>query len=93
MKDEKLIARKGRNEYQKFLDKEPLSYKSAVLAQCYVCYVMAADADKLDCLSKDCPLYIFMPYNPNKRKKVLTDEQKAKINEAFLKGKNIYAAD
>jgi hypothetical protein len=46
MKDEKLIARKGRNEYQKFLDKKPLSYKSAVLAQCYVCYVMAADADK-----------------------------------------------
>ena len=92
MKDEKLIARKGRKEYQKFLNKEPLSYKSAILAQCYVCYTDGADTGELDCLNRDCPLYIFMPYNPNKRKKVLTDEQKAKITEQLLKGKNIYAA-
>ena len=87
MKDEneKLIARRGRQEYIKFLKQEPLTYKSAVLAQCYVCYIEGADADRLDCTSKQCPLYNFMPYNMAKAKKILTVEEKAKIRERFIK--------
>ena len=88
-----LITRRGNREYQKFLNKEHLSYKDAVLAQCYVCYVMGADADKLDCLSNDCLLYSFMPYNPGKKKKILTDEERIKIRERFLSGKKLTNAE
>ena len=90
---EQLITRRGNREYQKFLNKERPSYKDAVLAQCYVCYVMGADTDKLDCLSKDCPLYSFMPYNPGKKKKILTDEERIKIRERFLRGKKLMSTE
>jgi hypothetical protein len=85
MEDEKLIARRGRQEYLKFLKQEPLTYKSAVLAQCYICYIEGADADKLDCSNIHCPLYSFMPYNPTKAKRILTVEEKAKIRERFIR--------
>ncbi len=91
--EEKLIARRGNREYQKFLNKGNLSYKDAVLAQCYVCYVMGADADKLYCLSNDCPLYGFMSYNSKRKKRILTDEERIKIRERFLKGKKTMSTE
>jgi hypothetical protein len=60
--NDELIRRKGRKEYQKFIDKEKLSRKEAILAQCYICYIISANADELDCLCKDCPVYCYMPY-------------------------------
>jgi len=36
-----------------------------------------------DCQTKGCPLYPFMPYNENRKRKTvnLTDEQRQKIGE------------
>jgi hypothetical protein len=66
---EQLISRRGKAEYLRFKKGEPLSYKQAILAQCYVCYIEGADSKELDCMSGNCSLYQFQSYNPNKTKR------------------------
>lgn len=85
--EETFIKRKGSREYRRFKKKEKLSYYESILAQCYVCYVQGADPDKLDCNSKVCPLYAYMPYNPSRHKKTLNlnEHQRRKIAERFNK--------
>ena len=60
----------GRNEIQKYLDGKRLTQKQAIKSKCYDCMGGYADG-KVDCKIKDCTLYPFMPYNPNKQKSVL----------------------
>jgi hypothetical protein len=49
----------------KFMDGERLSYKQSILAKCFECTNGFIDG-RNDCGMNDCPLYPFMPYNPNK---------------------------
>ncbi|MCL4479661.1 MAG: hypothetical protein M1381_11320 [Deltaproteobacteria bacterium] len=57
----------GQKEYGKFKSGQPLSYKEAILAQCYVCNGQEDSA--ADCQAgNSCPLYQFQPYNPNRKK-------------------------
>ena len=46
---------------------EAISPRQAIAAYCYDCTGFY-DAGGKDCGSKTCPLYPFMPYNPNRRK-------------------------
>ncbi len=67
--------------YEKFLKGERLTYKQAIKAQCYVCNGMGEGGGK-DCKGKSCPLYQFMPSNPQKRtSRILTPEQRQKAIE------------
>jgi hypothetical protein len=59
---------KGRSELLKYLDGERLTYKLAVNAKCYECMGYCIDG-LIDCTLTDCPLYPFMPYNPNRIKR------------------------
>jgi hypothetical protein len=51
---------KGETEYKRFSKGERLSYKKAILAQCYVCNGL--NESNIDCQGKNCPLYQFQPY-------------------------------
>ncbi len=57
---------KGRAEYKKFLRGERLTYKEAILAQCYICN--GGSEGGSDCLGYSCPLYPHMPYSSIKKK-------------------------
>lgn len=46
---------------------EAIPPRQAIAAYCYDCTGFYDDGGK-DCGSKTCPLYPFMPYNPNRRK-------------------------
>lgn len=56
----------GQMEYKKFKKGERLTYREAVLANCYHCNGLNEGGE--DCRGKSCPLYQHMPYNENKRK-------------------------
>ena len=66
MNNKELVKCKGRKEYQKFLNKEKLTRKEVILAQCYICYIITAAPDELDCLCDTCPVYAYMPYKKTK---------------------------
>jgi len=72
---------KGQKDYEKFQRGEPLTFKQAILAQCYVCN--GEDEGGEDCLGVGCPLYQYMPYRKGRQKKQLTPEQKARIVAQF----------
>jgi len=56
---------KGQSQYQKFIERRPLTRKEAVLAQCYICNGL--DEGGEDCLGGiNCPLYAFFPYRGKK---------------------------
>jgi hypothetical protein len=61
---------KGQLEYQKFKDGKPLTWKGAVLAQCYMCN--GEEEGTEDCRGFNCPLYTFFPY---KGKRVRLDRE------------------
>lgn len=72
----------GKMEYMKFLKGKTLTRAQAIKAKCYECNNGYADG-KEDCRINNCPLYGYMPYNPNQDKPVitLTDEQIEKRRE------------
>lgn len=51
---------KGAREYNKFLNKEKLTRKQAMLANCYICNGLEESNE--DCQGMDCPIYPFSPY-------------------------------
>ena len=59
---------KGKSELIKHLEGERLTYKQAVNAKCYECMCYCMDG-LIDCTISRCPLYPFMPYNPNRIKR------------------------
>ena len=78
---------KGKAELLKHLSGERVTYKEAIAAKCYECEGYFADG-KEDCGIDTCPLYGFMPYNPNRKpSKIMSEEHKAKIS-ARLKHKH-----
>lgn len=79
---------KGQKEYQKFMNKEALSYKEAILAQCYVCNGQEDSAE--DCQAGDsCLLYPFQPYSSNKQKEKIqySEKQRVKFRERMAKAR------
>lgn len=60
----------GRKEYVKFLSGERIVASEAIKAMCYDCqgYYEDIDGDAKDCGQKQCPLYPFNPYNPDRQK-------------------------
>jgi hypothetical protein len=85
--EDDLISRRGKSDYLKFKNGQPLSHKEAILAQCYMCYIEGADAGELDCITTDCPLYAFQPYNsnPNKKKRTMSEENRKQAAERMRK--------
>ena len=55
------VLAKGRRELIKHLKGERLTYKQAVLAQCYDCQGYYVDG-KRSCRSSHCPLFQFVTY-------------------------------
>ena len=55
------IKAKGKNELIKYRNEERLTYKQAILANCYYCTAGYTDG-KYSCNIPNCPLYPFMPY-------------------------------
>ena len=76
----------GKAEVIKFIKGEYLTRKEAVKARCYECTNGYTDGKK-DCKVPTCPLYGYMPYNPNKYapKNTMTDEQKQAKSEHMRK--------
>ena len=84
------IKAKGRAELIKHLKGVPLTMKQAISGKCYDCLGYFADGAE-DCKTPDCSLYPFMPYNPNRKKKVsnMSDERKRELSERLkvMRGK------
>jgi len=78
---------KGKMEYKKFKNRHALTYKEAVLAQCYACN--GFEEGGVDCLGKSCPLYQFMPYRTGlkKTKRTATPQQLRALRMAREKKK------
>jgi len=58
---------KGHKEYKAFKAGKKLTFKQAILAQCYVCN--GEEGSGIDCQGVNCPLYPFHPYNKNRLKR------------------------
>jgi len=80
------VTAQGRAELIKFYKSENLTRKEAILAKCYECNNGYVDG-KMDCKVFSCPLYGYMPYNPNKDavKKPMTDEQRKAASERMTR--------
>ena len=54
----------GKTEHERFKAGEKLTFKEAILANCYDCNGehVADDDGKVDCQGKNCSLYQFHPY-------------------------------
>ncbi len=77
----------SKTNYDKFLRGEKLTHKQAITAQCYICNGKGEGQGK-DCYGRAvCPLYQFMPYNPQKQKKQISPERRAEIAERFKKAR------
>lgn len=61
------IQKRGRKELIAHLEGKHITKQQAILAKCYDCTGFYADRDR-DCHCSTCPLYPYMPYNPNKYK-------------------------
>ena len=64
---------RGKRDYERFKRSEPLSPKQAIMAQCYVCNGL--DEGGEDCKGVNCPLYQFMPYRADRKKRAATPKQ------------------
>lgn len=81
---------KGKKELLKYMDGEDLTLRQSVHAKCYECMGCFVDG-KEDCKIEECPLYPWMPYNPNKimSRRNLTDEQRAEVGERLKRARAI----
>lgn len=57
----------GRRELVRHLEGGKVTQQQAIRAKCYECNGYYADG-KGECAMPDCPLYPFMPYNPNRKR-------------------------
>jgi hypothetical protein len=76
---------KGQKQYEAFKAGKPLSFKGAILAQCYSCNGESEGGE--DCLGISCPLYQYMPYRKGRVKKELSAERKAMAVENLRKAR------
>jgi len=75
---------RGQSEIKRYLGGEVLSATQAIKAKCYDCMGYYADGN-VDCETPTCPLYGYMPYGKGgaRKKRVLTDDQRAAIGARF----------
>ena len=73
---------RGKRELLKYLNKETLTLRQAVLACCYLC-TGYFDEGRLDCEIDYCPLHPFMIYRRDKKKveRVLSEKQKQAVEK------------
>jgi hypothetical protein len=72
----------GKEEFLRFQKGERLTMKQALLAHCYDCTGHYTDGRK-DCEMQTCPFHPFMPYNRDRVRRVLTDEQRNQVRDRF----------
>ena len=84
------LKARGKTELIKHLEGVSLTLAQAAKGKCYDCLGYYADGVD-DCKTPDCSLYPFMPYNPNRKKKVsnMSDERKRELSERLkvMRGK------
>lgn len=73
--------KKGKAEILSHFQGKRLTMKQAIAAQCYQCMGGHQDGEKEDCMNPPCPLYPYMPYNPNRDKRVMSEEQRKASSE------------
>lgn len=76
---------KGQKEYEKFKKGQLLTFRQAIIAQCYICNGESEGGE--DCLGVNCPLYQYMPYQKGRKKKELSVEQRSEIGERLKRGR------
>ena len=62
-------VRAGRKDLIDFLEGKRLTQNQAIRAKCYDCMGFYDDEAR-DCQGTTCPLYPFMPFNPNRQSAV-----------------------
>ena len=77
---------RGQKQYEKFVRGESLTFKQAILAQCYVCNGGSEGGN--DCSGVSCPLYQYMPYRKGREKnkktgRILTLEQRENLKNSL----------
>ena len=65
--NERGVQAQGRRELIKHLEGGKLNKGQALKAFCYECLGFYQDG-KIDCETPSCPLYPWMPYNPNRQR-------------------------
>ena len=71
---------KGFKDYERFKKGETLTHRQAILAQCYVCNGLNEGGE--DCKGASCPLYRFMPYRTDKKKRQVNTKQLEALERA-----------
>jgi len=56
----------GRTQALRYIDGERLTMAESIQADCFECMGFYKDG-RVDCTCKNCPLYPYMEYNPNRR--------------------------
>ena len=74
--DKQGTRKKGKTELLAHFQGERLTMKEAIAAQCYQCMGGHQDGEDEDCQNPPCPLYPYMPYNKNRVKRVVSEEQR-----------------
>jgi len=78
----------GQQEWSRYREGKELTMGQAVKAKCYDCsggYVDGA----VDCEMKNCDLYPFHAYNPNKKKRAMSDAQKVALSNLHKVNKEV----
>ena len=70
---------KGQKQYEAFKAGKPLSFKGAILAQCYECNGGPEGGE--DCLGVSCPLYQHSPYRKGRIKKQISPEERERLQK------------
>ena len=79
------IVAQGKSELIKYLKGKSLTRAEAIKAKCYECNCGYTDG-KNDCGIIACPLYGYMPYNPNKDKpKITLTEEPREVKRQQMK--------
>ena len=82
---------KGKKEFDNYNENRVITNpRNHIAAFCYQCLCGYADfTTNKDCKAQNCPLYPFMPYNPNRHKKVMSEKQKENAAKNNFKRKSI----
>jgi hypothetical protein len=72
----------GKEEFLRFQKGERLTMKEAILANCFQCAGFYSDGRK-DCDVNTCPLHAFMPYNKDRVRRIMSEEQRNQIRDRF----------
>ncbi len=81
------VTARGKQELLKYLNGEQLTRKEAMLSKCFECMGGYADG-RVDCGVESCPLYSYMPFNPNPvAKRVVSNGQREAFRDRMKKSR------